>query len=280
MPSAGPAQRARGHAGRGRPAGQGRPVPEAPLRTGDRCLAVPPVSPGSPPHCRRGRGLEPVEHALGDPARRLPERRRRARRVWSDFATTTIESGRLPFTSWFPYIGLGSAQYMRYQGLGSVLAGLVGTVFGPGTDFPLVDVPARVLLALCHLWLRPAVRPAPPGGPGRGAAVLVHGQPYRHRLRAGCLQLDRGGRGLDAAARLLDAALRLGRHVAGHEGRPLHVAGLGLGGPDGGPALRERLPRPAGRDHDHLGGAGAPTPPVGPRGVGVRRFSGWRRRGR
>jgi len=51
------------------------------------------------------------------------------------FATTTIESGRLPFTSWFPYIGLGSAQYMRYQGLGSVLAGLVGTVFGPGTTF-------------------------------------------------------------------------------------------------------------------------------------------------
>ena len=51
------------------------------------------------------------------------------------FATQAIEAGRLPFTSWFPYTGLGSAQYMRYQGLGSVLAGLVGTVFGPGTTF-------------------------------------------------------------------------------------------------------------------------------------------------
>ncbi len=51
------------------------------------------------------------------------------------FATKTIEAGRLPFTSWFPYFGLGSAQYLRYQGLGSVLAGLVGTVFGAGTTF-------------------------------------------------------------------------------------------------------------------------------------------------
>jgi hypothetical protein len=51
------------------------------------------------------------------------------------FATKTILAGRLPFTSWFPYTGLGSAQYMRYQGLGSVLAGLVGTVFGAGTTF-------------------------------------------------------------------------------------------------------------------------------------------------
>ena len=51
------------------------------------------------------------------------------------FATKTIEAGRLPFTSWFPYFGLGSAQYMRYQGLGSVLAGLAGTVFGAGTTF-------------------------------------------------------------------------------------------------------------------------------------------------
>jgi hypothetical protein len=51
------------------------------------------------------------------------------------FATKTIEAGRLPFTSWFPYTGLGSAQYLRYQGLGSVLAGLVGTVWGAGTTF-------------------------------------------------------------------------------------------------------------------------------------------------
>jgi len=51
------------------------------------------------------------------------------------FATRTIESGRLPYTAWFPYIGLGSAQYMHYQSLGSVLVGLAGTVAGPDRAF-------------------------------------------------------------------------------------------------------------------------------------------------
>jgi Bacterial membrane protein YfhO len=51
------------------------------------------------------------------------------------FATTMIEHGHLPFTSWFPSIGLGSAQFLHYQSLGSVLTGLAGTVVGPGTAF-------------------------------------------------------------------------------------------------------------------------------------------------
>ena len=51
------------------------------------------------------------------------------------FATDLINAGKLPFTSWFPLIGLGSAQYMRYQSLGSVLVGLAGTVFGAATSF-------------------------------------------------------------------------------------------------------------------------------------------------
>ena len=51
------------------------------------------------------------------------------------FATKVIDAGRLPFTSWFPYTGLGSAQFLRYQGLSAALAGLVGTVLGAGTTF-------------------------------------------------------------------------------------------------------------------------------------------------
>jgi hypothetical protein len=51
------------------------------------------------------------------------------------FATELINAGKLPFTSWFPFTGLGSAQYMRYQSLGSVLVGLAGTVFGAATSF-------------------------------------------------------------------------------------------------------------------------------------------------
>lgn len=51
------------------------------------------------------------------------------------FAAQKISQGHLPFTSWFPYIGLGSAQYLHYQSLGSVLVGLAGAVVGGNTAF-------------------------------------------------------------------------------------------------------------------------------------------------
>lgn len=50
-------------------------------------------------------------------------------------AARLISQGHLPFTSWFPYIGLGSAQYLHYQSLGSVLTGLAGAVVGGNTAF-------------------------------------------------------------------------------------------------------------------------------------------------
>ncbi|HTT91017.1 MAG TPA: YfhO family protein [Acidimicrobiales bacterium] len=51
------------------------------------------------------------------------------------FAAQSISAGRLPFTAWFPYIGLGSAQFLHYQSLGSVLTGLAGTVVGANVAF-------------------------------------------------------------------------------------------------------------------------------------------------
>lgn len=51
------------------------------------------------------------------------------------FATATIEAGRLPYTTWFPYVGLGSAQFLHYQSLGAVLAGLAGVAIGAGNAF-------------------------------------------------------------------------------------------------------------------------------------------------
>jgi hypothetical protein len=53
----------------------------------------------------------------------------------SRFAERLISSGRLPFGAWFPYIGLGSAQFLHYQSLGSVLIGLAGTVVGANEAF-------------------------------------------------------------------------------------------------------------------------------------------------
>lgn len=51
------------------------------------------------------------------------------------FATVSIETGRVPFSSWFPYVGLGSPQYSQYQSLASVLTGLVGTLAGAANAF-------------------------------------------------------------------------------------------------------------------------------------------------
>ncbi|HMK96789.1 MAG TPA: hypothetical protein VK425_04525, partial [Acidimicrobiales bacterium] len=62
------------------------------------------------------------------------------------FATNTIAAGRLPFTAWFPYLGLGSAQFMHYQSLGAVLTGLVGIFVGAATAFRLA------LFLLVGLW--------------------------------------------------------------------------------------------------------------------------------
>ena len=51
------------------------------------------------------------------------------------FAATRISEGHLPLTSWFPYLGLGSPQFLHYQSLPSMTAGLIGTVADPDTVF-------------------------------------------------------------------------------------------------------------------------------------------------
>ena len=51
------------------------------------------------------------------------------------FASVRIAAGHLPATSWFPYLGLGSPQFLHYQGLPATLTGLVGTITGPDAAF-------------------------------------------------------------------------------------------------------------------------------------------------
>ncbi|HEY6428081.1 MAG TPA: hypothetical protein VIX84_12725, partial [Acidimicrobiales bacterium] len=51
------------------------------------------------------------------------------------FAATRISQGHLPLTSWFPYLGLGSPQFLHYQSLPSMTAGLFGTFIDPDTVF-------------------------------------------------------------------------------------------------------------------------------------------------
>ena len=51
------------------------------------------------------------------------------------FAASRIRQGHLPLTSWFPYLGLGSPQFLHYQSLPSMIAGTIGTVIDPDTVF-------------------------------------------------------------------------------------------------------------------------------------------------
>ena len=51
------------------------------------------------------------------------------------FAAQRLRAGHLPLTSWYPYLGLGSPQFLHYQSLPAMLTGAVGTAFDPDTVF-------------------------------------------------------------------------------------------------------------------------------------------------
>ncbi|MGO9754413.1 MAG: YfhO family protein [Solirubrobacteraceae bacterium] len=51
------------------------------------------------------------------------------------FATLQFQAGQLPLTSWFPYIGLGSPQFLHYQSLPAMITGLIGVITGPDSAF-------------------------------------------------------------------------------------------------------------------------------------------------
>ena len=51
------------------------------------------------------------------------------------FAVARMQSGHDPLTSWFPYLGLGSPQFLHYQSAPAILTGLAGLVIGPDTAF-------------------------------------------------------------------------------------------------------------------------------------------------
>jgi hypothetical protein len=51
------------------------------------------------------------------------------------FATARLRAGHDPLTSWFPYLGLGSPQFMHYQSTPAILTGLAGLLVGPDAAF-------------------------------------------------------------------------------------------------------------------------------------------------
>ena len=51
------------------------------------------------------------------------------------FATAQWQAGHLPLTSWFPFLGEGSPQFLHYQSLPAMVTGAAGLVVGPDVAF-------------------------------------------------------------------------------------------------------------------------------------------------
>jgi hypothetical protein len=81
------------------------------------------------------------------------------------FATQQFASGHLPLTSWFPFLGLGSPQFLHYQSLPAMLTGLGGVVVGPDVAF------RWSLYLLLSLWPVSVYLAARLFGAGRPAAA-------------------------------------------------------------------------------------------------------------
>ncbi len=62
------------------------------------------------------------------------------------FAVRRLQGGHLPLTSWFPYLGLGSPQFLHYQSLPSMLTGALGLATGGNAAFRIT------LYLLLSLW--------------------------------------------------------------------------------------------------------------------------------
>jgi hypothetical protein len=82
------------------------------------------------------------------------------------FALARFQGGHLPMTSWFPYLGLGSPQFLHYQGLPALLTGALGLATGADTAFRLT------LYLLLALWPLSVYWSARLFGLGRAASVV------------------------------------------------------------------------------------------------------------
>ena len=81
------------------------------------------------------------------------------------FATARLRAGHLPLTSWFPFLGEGSPQFLHYQSLPALLAGAVGLLTGPDVAF------RWTLYLLLSLWPVSVYLAARAFGAGRAAAA-------------------------------------------------------------------------------------------------------------
>jgi hypothetical protein len=81
------------------------------------------------------------------------------------FATVQLRAGHMPLTSWFPFLGAGSPQFLHYQSLPAILTGALGLLIGPDAAF------RWSLYLLLSLWPISVYLSARAFGTGRPAAA-------------------------------------------------------------------------------------------------------------
>jgi hypothetical protein len=81
------------------------------------------------------------------------------------FAAAQLRAGHLPLTSWFPFLGEGSPQFLHYQSLPATLTGALGLLLGPDVAF------RWTLYLLLSLWPISVYLSARAFGAGRPAAA-------------------------------------------------------------------------------------------------------------
>jgi hypothetical protein len=83
------------------------------------------------------------------------------------FATAQLRAGHLPLTSWFPFLGEGSPQFLHYQSLPAILTGALGLLTGPDVAF------RWSMYLLLSLWPISVYLSARLFGAGRPAAAAA-----------------------------------------------------------------------------------------------------------
>jgi len=86
------------------------------------------------------------------------------------FATAQLRSGHLPLDSWFPFLGLGSPQFLHYQSLPAMLAGVAGLFVGSDAAFRWS---LYLLLSLWPVSVYVAARLFGAGRPASAAAAAM-----------------------------------------------------------------------------------------------------------
>ena len=86
------------------------------------------------------------------------------------FATAQLRGGHLPLDSWFPFLGLGSPQFLHYQSLPAMLTGLAGLAIGPDAAYRWT---LYLLLSLWPVSVYLGARLFGAGRPAAGAAAAM-----------------------------------------------------------------------------------------------------------